>query len=219
MWSDKSGDPSTDDDGERWQRTYQRPDNEVGVPVPLSLVLARTEDTAVVLTSVLAYSTGFAFDVAVRLRQPPPDDRDLFWHGFGRSTSADSLLLGVEYVDGRRRSVLDVDDAPWSPSGRANRAAAEAGPLTLVGGGGGGGGRTYDHSWWVHPLPPPGPVRVVVRWDAQGLAESVTEVDGAGIADAGARAEALWPWEPERRRHDVEAPSPARPSDGWFATP
>lgn len=205
------GDRSTaEDDADRWRHAHERPENEVGAPVPLSLVLGRTEDLAVVLTSVLAFSTGFAFEVAVRLRQPLAGDHDLFQQVSGH-LGPDSLLLGVEYPDGRRASVLDVDGA-WPPAGRA-----AAGAVSLTSSGGGGGGRAYDQAWWVHPLPPPGPVLVVVRWDAQGLPESAVGLDGAVIAGAGERAEALWPWEPERPAAGDEPPAPARPREGWFA--
>lgn len=210
----RGGDASiSEDDVERWRRTHERPENEVGVSVPLSLVLGRTQDLAVVLTSVVAYSMGFGFDVAVRLRQPPAGEHDLFQQVSAHPASVDSLLLGVEYADGRRGSVLDLDDV--GPS--SGRSTSGAGRVSLVSSGGGGGGRAYDQTWWVHPLPPPGPVRLVVRWDAQGLAESAVELDGAAVADAGAGAQSLWPWEPEQVPTGDERHVPARPRDGWFA--
>lgn len=211
-----AADPDDLDDLDRWRRVDERPDNEVGVPVPLALVLGRTPDLAVVLTSVIAHSTGFGFDVAVRLRRAPAGEHDLFQQVAGHVRSPDSLLLGVEYADGRRGSVVDGDRSwPPDPAGHEGHGGEEA--VTLVSSGGSGGGRTYDQTWWVHPLPPPGPVLLVLRWDAQGLAETAVEVDGSLIAAAGARAEELWPWEPERLPADEEADAPARPQEGWFA--
>ncbi|TNM67749.1 hypothetical protein FHN55_10095 [Streptomyces sp. NP160] len=66
------------------------------------------------------------------------------------------------------------------------------------------------------PLPPPGPVRFVVRWDAQGVPEATAEVDGAAIARAGAGAEELWPWEPAPEQ-PWDPPAPDLPDDGWFS--
>ena len=38
--------------------------------VPVELLIARTEDTAVAVTGIRAYPTGFAFTVSIRLRRP-----------------------------------------------------------------------------------------------------------------------------------------------------
>lgn len=45
------------------------PANELGVPVPLRVLLARTEDVAIGLLDVAAFSTGLMFRMEVRLRE------------------------------------------------------------------------------------------------------------------------------------------------------
>jgi hypothetical protein len=45
------------------------PENELGVPVALRVVLARTEQVAVALIDVVAFTTGLEFALEVRLRQ------------------------------------------------------------------------------------------------------------------------------------------------------
>ena len=63
--------------------------------------------------------------------------------------------------------------------------------------GGGGSSRTWDGNFWVHPLPPDGPVTFVVSWAEHGVAEARAELDGAAIGTAAARAVTLWPEEPD----------------------
>ncbi len=51
----------------------------------------------------------------------------------------------------------------------------------------------FDQRFWVEPLPPPGPLGVVVEWERRGLRETRVDLDGSEIVDAAARAERLWP--------------------------
>jgi len=202
------------EDVEEWQRSHEQPDNEVPVPLAVTAVLGRTDSLAVVLRSVEACTTGFGFEVSVRLRQSPAPHDDVYGPVMGQAGAGDQLLLGVELADGRRTSTLDGLGG-WPP--RAGAQGAEQ-PVSLSSSGGGGGGRRVDRQWWVSPLPPDGPLRLVVRWDARGLEETVTELDGTAVAAAGRRAEVLWPWEPER--FDAYEPeAPVRPGSGWFSRP
>jgi len=68
--------------------------------------------------------------------------------------------------------------------------------------GGGGSSRTWDGNFWVHPLPPDGPVTFVVSWAEHGVAEARAELDGAAIGTAAARAVTLWPEEPDSEPGD-----------------
>jgi hypothetical protein len=71
------------------------------------------------------------------------------------------------------------------------------GRLVLQQGGGGGSSCSQDWDFWVHPLPPDGPVTLVGSWVEHGIAESRAELDGAAIRAAAGRAVTLWPEEPE----------------------
>lgn len=119
------------------------------------------------------------------------------------------LLLGVELSDGRRAVMVNglrppgptdeaVDPATvtlsWTPGGMHNELAAEA-------------------RYWMTPLPPPGPVLMVLRWLELGIEETITELDGTAIAAAGHDAEVLWPLEPPR----APPQPPAPPTTGWFS--
>jgi hypothetical protein len=107
----------------------------------------------------------------------------------GGQEPGDVLRLGVMYADGRRTATtaghpfLDDD--------------ADAGRLVLLQDGGGGDARRWDGDFWVHPLPPEGPVTFVVSWPKRGVAENRGELDSAAIRAAAQRAVTLWPEEPE----------------------
>jgi hypothetical protein len=74
----------------------------------------------------------------------------------------EGLRPGIMYADGRRAAT--PGDHPWPND-------AEAGRLVLLGNGGGGRSRTWDGNFWVHPLPPNGPVTIVVSCVEHGVVE------------------------------------------------
>ena len=194
-----------DDDPQAAAVPFSPPENELPVALPVNLVLARTDDVAVALTRLQVYSAGLAFDLVVRVRPSADiarDDRlnELLWHGRGRGTA---FLLGVGFADGRRATNI--------PRGRGDG-------TVLVSGSGSGGMSSVEQSWWLHPLPPEGPLTVAVRCDDLGIEESLTELDGTAVRRAGEGVATLWPWEPppeETLRQ--EPPPPTVPTDSWFA--
>jgi hypothetical protein len=194
------------------------PENELAASVGPTVLLGRSDDAAVAITQLEAFSTGFRFTLAVRLRQVPPRLRGgglitLISYGFHPSMEIsfeDFLLLGIEYADGRRASTLF--DMPGS-----DPAEASGEQLMLLPQGGGTGDNSADHTFWVSPLPPDGPVTVVLSWPGFGLPESRTVLDGAAFRAAAGRSQVLWPPQPAP---DFSPPSPLpRPSSGWFAEP
>jgi hypothetical protein len=183
------------------------PENEIPVALPLSVLLARTADVALALVGLRVHTTGLAFDLAVRCRaRGAVDGRDLGELFFGRRPDASAFLLGLELADGRR---ITSAAPPWP---------ADRGDVVLHPAGGSGGELAVDQSWWLSPLPPPGPVRVVVRCDPLGIPETTTEVDGAAIAAAAAGVVELWPWQPPLEPDPAGPPPPDVPPDSWFAS-
>ena len=90
---------------QQWRRRTGRPPNEIPGTVAVDVVLARTDDLVVALIGMHAYSTGLAFDLAIRQRTPaPPGHRPGLLHeavaGFGAAADRD-VLLGFGYPDGR----------------------------------------------------------------------------------------------------------------------
>jgi len=175
---------------------WMRSDAVIPAPVPAAVVLIRTEQVAVAVGSVRAYPNGFEFTVHIRLR----GEAESSWQGHsdpferhrprrGAQWSDDQLRLGILYADGRRAATTGVYYRP--PDDDDN------GRLVLQQGGGGGSSCSQDWDFWVHPLPPGGPVTLVGSWVEHGIAESRAEVDGAAIGAAAGRAVTLWPEEPE----------------------
>lgn len=210
--------PPTPEQLEHWSRRTSAPENELPAGVGATVLLARTDEAAVGLTSVEAFSTGFRFTLTVRLRQLPPrlDCGGLFSlieldvHPGAEIPLEDRLLLGIEYPDGRRASTLDDVDA------QGPGAVADDERLVLFPHGGGGSDRAVDHTFWVVPLPPEGPVTFVVSWPGFGIVESRSTVDGALIRAAAAHSLTLWP--PQPVEESPLSPLP-RPASGWFAEP
>jgi hypothetical protein len=123
----------------------------------------------------------------------------------------DRLLLGIEYADGRRASTLQ--DVRMQGPG----AVVDGEQLVLAQQGGGGGELSVDQTFWVAPLPPTGPVTVVLTWPSFARPESRTVLDGAAIHAAASRSQVLWP--PQPGEELSQPPLPPRPSSGWFAEP
>ena len=70
----------------------------------------------------------------------------------------------------------------------------------------------------AEPVPPPGPLRLVVRCTDIGIEETVVELDGTALSRAVDEVVTLWPWEPPRDRSPEPPPPPADlPADSSFA--
>ncbi|MGY1777364.1 hypothetical protein ACI8AV_15995 [Geodermatophilus sp. SYSU D00804] len=192
-------DDGPDDDA---LRRTGAPQNELPVALPQNVLLARTDDAVVALLGMQVYSTGLAFDLGVRIRPGSLSGAEL--HEVLWRPGVPPLLLGLELADGTR-----VDNVGEPGQG---------GDVVLTQGSGSGSENSVDHSWWLSPPPPAGPLTVVVRCPELGVPETSTVLDGTAIREAADRAVTLWPWEPPRRRGPDLPPSPPEiPEDSWFA--
>jgi hypothetical protein len=185
-------------------RRMNAPENEIPVALPQNRLLAHTDDVAVALVGLQVYTTGLSFELVARVRPTAQethgrDLNELFWrHGPGAGRG---FLLGVEFADGRR----------------AGNAGGPGEGLVFHQGGGSGGESSVEQDWWLSPVPPPGPLRIVLRCADLGIEETVVELDGAAIARAVDDVVVLWPWTAPRS-HDPEPLPPADlPADSWFA--
>ncbi len=169
------------------------PENELGTAVATRVVLAQTEELAIAVIDLVAYSTGFAVRLALRIK---PDGAEIDPHtlmtqlgrgggrpvGAGGSLPYELLRFGVEFADGRRATTLDPRPRP----------GGERPEISLSEDGGGGGRGGFELRYWIHPLPPPGPLTFAVEWPARGIATTRVEVDAGPIVDAGSRSDILW---------------------------
>jgi hypothetical protein len=163
--------------------------------VPVELLIARTEDTAVAVTGIRAYPTGFAFTVSIRLRRPLQQEQTHSGPGIlamldylqpsGQVGEA-FLRFGVRFADGRKATNLHGIDLP-----RGRRRPKP--PVLTEAGGGGGGERDWDSHQWLWGVPPPGPLAFACEWPVRQIAESQMEIDAQLVLDAAERAVTLWP--------------------------
>lgn len=182
----------------------QAPDNEVPVALALNVLLARTDDIAVALTGLQVYRTGVSFTLVARSRSEDRDLNTVFWDR-GPGDVHGRLLFGVEFADGRRTHA----GGPPRPGGQPD-------DLVLTQGSGSGGDRSIDQTWWLHPLPPAGPLTFVVRCPDLGIPETQVQVDATPFDAAAADVVELWPWTPPPQYSDEPPPEIDLPADSWF---
>ena len=178
----------------RHRPAWMKPEAVLPGTAAVERILARSDEAVVAVNGMAGYPAGFEFTLTAVLRVErrggsltshahwlDPDDPlpDRF------------LRVGVEFSDGRRATnVSHRGHFPADPS-------AEPGAPMLMMHGGGGSGRRQDLTYWVWPLPPPGPLAIVCEWPVYAIGESRIEIDAAVILDASARAIQLWPDDPD----------------------
>jgi hypothetical protein len=183
---------SPDDDPRRYRLTpesFAPPTNELGICVPLSVVVGRSDRGVVAIEHATAYSTGVTFDfVAVAQRLTERETLRLIHeqplNADAKRVPAEFIRMSLELADGSR--VSNVEAFPGHPKA----------PLLMLHGGSGGsvtsGRMELRRSYWLWPLPPAGPLTVSVEWPALDLLRSSTELSGELLREAGARSSSLW---------------------------
>jgi hypothetical protein len=155
--------------------------NVLGAGVPLSILLAKTEEVAVSLGPIAAYPNGFELRVRIRLRRRDDDVHPVLMNPL--RPAADSFRFGVQFSDGRKTTN--------APTGFARGTEPEPPRLGMRGGSGSDG--SWDSNYWIWGLPTPGPLAFVCSWAARELPETRAEIDAALVLDAVPQAIELWP--------------------------
>src|SRR5579885_1536005 len=174
------------------------PDGELGVAVPLGVVLAETGRGAVALSHALVFSSGVSFDVVAHAGGLTPGQANRVFHEqhAGRMEAEEQLpdgffRFGLELPDGQRVSNL----------GGAHRRLMRddhppAGPVLFQHGGGGGQSSGTSVSWnltfWLWPLPGPGLLRFYCEWPVASIYLSHVDVESAPLLAASRDVVQLW---------------------------
>ncbi len=158
------------------------PRDEVGVLALSSFQLARTGEVVVAIRGITAYSDGLHLSLAVLFAdEQRAEDLTHGLRDFGRAPGR--FRFGVVFADGRSatsgaRDSPIVQDEPSSPS--LTLLTTTQGPLL------------WDGSYWLHPLPPPGPLVLGCRWPDRAIPETLVEIDPAPLLSAAATSTTVW---------------------------
>lgn len=167
---------------------YGRPTLVLPSYLSEDVVLAVSDEAAVLMHGIACYPSGFSFDLEVTKRYAVREDEeeeDPEPFGLWARRSKDVARFGIEYSDGRR-AMLDRDRF-------AVRGGGDSAPIAIVQGGGSGGGGHYLTELWVQPLPPAGPVTFAVEWTAVGIEETLHTVEGQVFRKAARRSKRVFP--------------------------
>jgi len=186
----------------------------VGAPVGAAVVLAKTDEVALVLDNLHAYPNGFAFSLAILRNPMTPRPAGPGVVGFGHPHGVRGPRVGFEFSNGAQAREGGPGYFGGFPPGGAvtqtlmatSRSTAEREPRRRnplvrrhphrtgvdVTRRRGGGGDRYEMRFWCFPLPPPGPMTIFVEWADQGIDESAVAFDANMILDAVPQVVTLW---------------------------
>lgn len=181
-------------------RWWEAPEDELPALLPVSEILAVNDHVAIAVLGVAVYRDGVQFRLERRLRRRGMPRRE--WSALceefmehtpygGPTDHAGRLRFGVLLGSGERA----FDDRAAFFGGADPSTEPEGHVLSRWQRGGGGSGSTYSSSdhLWLWPLPPAGPIELVVQWPSLGIDETRMTVDGGALADLAAQARPYWP--------------------------
>ena len=162
-------------------RPWDPPETEFPALVPVStLQFDRSEQTAIAITGVWAYSNGFEFSVTRLIRPDAP--------GFDNDPVPDAPR-GILAEQQSFQIRLQLADGSTVISERPDGDAEPTGPI-LRSRGGGGSSHRVNLRWWAWPLPPSGPLEFICQL---GTGETRVRMDAQLILDASQQSVRVWP--------------------------
>lgn len=169
-------------------RSWDPPEMEFPASVPIGTrPFGRSEQTAIAITGILAYSNGFEIFLTRLRRQDAPgfyEDLELGAPS-GTLVHPESFRFSVEFSDGR----TVTHDGPYGRSSPRPQGDAEPIEPILCSRGGGGTSHYQLMRWWVSPLPPSGPVEFICQL---GTREIRGGIAAHSILDAAQRSFQVW---------------------------
>ncbi|HEV7980028.1 hypothetical protein [Amycolatopsis sp.] len=151
--------------------------------LPWSLPLGRSERTIVALRNIEVWPEAITLRISVYALDNLIEEGRIGLVDHSRVPDRDALLIGVLFADGKRASSDTISmPSPTRPDHPVLRADS-----------GGGSSFHFRHNVFIWPLPPKGPLNVVVQWLKRDISETFTELDGAAIRAAALEAREIWP--------------------------
>jgi len=153
--------------------------------VPLGRRLAQSASAVVCLDAVQCWPEGLSLSIRALMRRA----RGL--HGVPPSRlapSSEGLHIGVVFADGRRAAYVD-----GGSGGAQLRQRSEGEPVLVMGVGSMWGQFHRMVELYLSPLPPEGPLTVVVQWLEHDIGETRFELDTAPLRAAAASVTDVWP--------------------------
>jgi hypothetical protein len=152
----------------------------------VNALLHQNDDVAIAIDRLEVYPNGFTICLAILYNPDKGQELSEIRHKAGSHIWP---RIGVRFADGRtagRSPVIgftnevpkDKDGFPVEPF------------IRMVGGGGGGSG--WRTSTWVYPLPPDGPLEVIVGLDVAEWVETSVTLDGTEVRAAAEQAKVMW---------------------------
>lgn len=178
---------------------WQAPEDELPMLLPVSEIVAATDHVAIALHGIAVHRDGVQLRVERRLRRnglPLMEWNEMCGEFLGHMSfggtvgPAGRLRFGVVLADGQK---IVADSALFFGEGDP-MIEPDGHTLSRREQGGGGGGQTYaaaDHLW-LWPLPPAGPLELVVQWPAFGIDETRLTLDISEVTELAPLARSFW---------------------------
>jgi hypothetical protein len=179
-----------------------RPAAWVAGIVPVELLVARSDQAAVVVNRIAAYQDGFELTVNSYLHRSVRPRRRHRWarplmsrhdHDPGEPVPDEFLRFGLAWPDGGRATNLDGWGQQWPDATEPSHGLDEQG--------GGGSDREYSQQYWAWPVPTSGELLMVVEWPAFGIPETAAGLDAAVLVEAAGRSHPVWDEDATRPSH------------------
>jgi len=165
----------------RAPRPWHQPETEFPAVVPISaLQFDRSEQAAIAITGIWAYTNGFEIFVTRLIRPDAPGFDGDPVPGAPRGMLAERQSFQIS---------LQLSDGSKVIGGRPHGDDDPTGPI-LWPRGGGGSSHYMVMRWWAWPLPPSGPLEFICQL---GTGETRAGIDAQLILDASRRSVRVWP--------------------------
>ena len=159
------------------------PQDEVGVLALSSFQLARTDEVVVAVRGITAYSDGVLLSLVVLFAdEQRAEDLGFSMSDFGRNPGR--FRFGCVFADGRAATTGTRDAPPVEAEGGD-------GPVLLLLGSA-ATALTWTGEYWLHPLPPTGPLVLGCRWPDRGIPETLVEIDPEPLIAAAGSSLPVW---------------------------